>query len=64
MVANRGKKEDKLSRLAYDMARSWTDEVLNGKSPEDLIRSYGIDDQTANRILLNERTRRQRGGRY
>ena len=46
------------SSLAARMAAHWNNEYLMSKTPEDLMRAYGCDKDSAVYILKNELTKR------
>lgn len=45
--------------MAAQMAQKWSDEVILGKEPEDLMRAYGCTIDAARSVLNNELTRRK-----
>lgn len=49
------KKEDQSITFAGRMARSWSDEVLASKTPDDLVKAFGVTERSAEAILKNER---------
>lgn len=49
------KKEDQSIAVAGRMARSWSDEVLASKTPDDLVKAFGVTERSAEAILKNER---------
>lgn len=46
--------------MACTMVAQWTLAILNERKPEDLVRAYGVTYEQAERILREERNKRDR----